>query len=430
MANINLNTNLDGENQDLYLTVREDVTFAQLKAKITGGNLVPGRQYIVIDFNTVHYIVDTSGTQYLDTIIEGELEPLIVTAMNANKLYNDAISTVYPLDKLRVDFDEGNWLQDLSFADATSPNENGDGTIVPGWKGTITFRHDTYRDNYCGYDFRNCKFRRWKMATPISFDNGIGYWASHPGQTIQGISPDTLDFVDVKTFAEGTGTATYEKCVQSNHIEGFKDNWTNWDVSGTMLSNNVFWLSDESYWTVYSNHIGSENYGNTIAKNFFFNTAGNDFKLNTIGNGFRFNTIGNGFESNIIGNAFNTNSVANVFNGNNIGDSFNRNAIENVFNSNTIGTGFYGNKIGFGFNSNTLGNNFTQNSIASIFYQNTVGDGFTNNRIEDNITGVDFTTATHVYASYNCAIFKRVDGTARLSYFDNSDVQQVVNANA
>ena len=34
---------------------------------------------------------------------------------------------------------------------------------------------------------------------------------------------------------------------------------------------------------------------------------------------------------------------------------------------------------------------------------------------------MDFTLSTHVYGSYYCEIFKRVDGTSLLRYMDNDN---------
>lgn len=42
------------------------------------------------------------------------------------------------------------------------------------------------------------------------------------------------------------------------------------------------------------------------------------------------------------------------------------------------------------------------------------------------LLSVDFTTASHVYNSYTCDIFERIDGTLRLQYVDNSDTIHIV----
>jgi hypothetical protein len=298
-------------------------------------------------------------------------------------------------------------------------------SMITGFKGVINFRHDTLLDNYMGYDFRNVKFRRWNtnvgawsgtttyiVGDFVEYTDGFVYkslnaanlnnipasvsdywiqclnlgWTLYwntESTSVNGITSGT-NTVDVKTFAEGVGTATYERCCRSNHFEPFKDNKYDYDSVATILTNNVFFLQNNDYYQVYSNQIAAENYGNTI---------GNGFDSNTIGNYFYSNTIGNNFYSNTIGNYFNSNTIG------------------NYFNSNTIGNDFY---------SNTIGNSFDSNTIGNSFNSNTIGNG----------TAIDFTSATHVYATYNDVLYVRPDGTQMLSYISDLGVLTVVAANA
>lgn len=354
----------------------EDVTFAQLETKIAGSQLVVGQQYEITDFETKHYIVDTAGMQYLDSIITGVNEALIVTAIAANKIDKEAKSALHPEDVIYYDWDANNWLEDLSFADLTTDSNNP--VIVPGFKGVITFRHDTLLDNYMGYDFRNVKFRSWKMLSALSFDStNTYYWASHPSQGIEGIGADASDFVDTKTFAEGSGTATYEKSCRGNHIEPFKDDYAFYEASGTLLNNNVFWLSDENYYTVYSNQIAAGSFGNRISK------------------------------------------------------YFTRNTIGPYFDGNTIGPSFFGNRIAVKFFNNVVGEACRYNNVGAYFNGNTIGSPFLKNTVADDASqNVNYTAATHVYNNYNTTIFKRSDGVARLSYYDNFDAIQIVSPTA
>jgi hypothetical protein len=441
----------------------ESVTYADLVTAITGSTLTVGQQYLITDFATTHYIVDANGTQYLDTIITGATEGLIVTAVAVNKISAEAKSILYPQDVIHYDWNPDNWLDDLSFADLT-----GTPAIVTGFKGVIYFRHDTLLDNYMGYDFRNCKFRRWKTDAPV-WDSGTTYtkgqWVNdgsflcrslqnantnnattdaawwtqvlnlstteywHNGNDVNGLTKDSLSFVDVKTFAE-TGTDTYETAVLSNHFESFKDHNSYDDLSGTILGNNVFWLGSEGLYTVYSNRVEAESYGNSIGANFSYNSIGAGFNYNSIGAGFNSNSIGANFNSNSIGAGFNSNSIGANFYSNNTGANFNSNSIGAFFNYNSIGAGFNSNSIGAFFNSNSIGAFFNYNSIGANFNSNSIGAGFNSNNIGAGLSSIDFTSASHVYNAYTCTLFKREDGTAKLSYYNNSDVQVIVNANA
>lgn len=423
----------------------ESVTYSELAAAISGSDLVAGQQYLITDFKTVHYIVDADGTQYVDTIVEGDLEPLIVTATATNKLDAVAKSTTFPQDIIRIDFDEDNWLDDMAFSDHT-----GAPVIVTGWKGTIYFRHDTLYDNYMGYDFRNCKFRRWKTSVAawsgattygvfdyVTYSNIIyrslhgsntnqqpdtqtdnwtpvlnltltEYWNASPG-SYNSIDSHT-DFDDFKTFVEGADSATYEICCRSNYIGSFKDTDTYNNFIPSILSNNVFFLQDQDFYTIYDNVIGPNFCNNTIGKYLYQNTIGPD-----VGN----NQIGELFDSTFI--AGGNNRVYQAHN-----SFFGRS-----FQNNNIGSGFSYNMVGNQFQSNVVGVDCTQNTFGNGFRQNKMKNGFTMNRAEDNLTsGIDFTAATHVYGAYSCAIGKRLDGTAKISYINNSDAFVVENANA
>jgi len=136
------------------------VTYAELVALISASGLTPGAQYLISDFATVHYFINLNEDTSLYTRISGAIntgatEPIIVTATAVDKLSADAKSTVYPTDRMLYDWDPANWLSDISFGY--------DGSIVSGFKGVIYYRHDTIQNNELQYDFRNVKFRRWKI---------------------------------------------------------------------------------------------------------------------------------------------------------------------------------------------------------------------------------------------------------------------------
>lgn len=502
------------------------ITYADLITAITGSTLVPGQQYLLSDYATIHYIVDGNGNQYTDTIITGVNEPLLVTASSNNTIDKEAKSALHPEDIIHYDPKPTKWLSDTSFSitgvqhityislsgrtgtgtanitigtitrlmtfntnlntttqdfvnswasdylaigiainnygilyavgvtTAIAPFEmsiqpltgdlNGTVTLaqigsaggtLPNFKGVIYFRHDTVLDNYMGYDFRNVKFRRWKTnctawdsTTTFSKDSFINYsgfiYKSSKNTNINNIPPNQIDwwipvldlslteywnsrsdnnnsipsdsnsFIDVKTFAEGLNTATYERCCRANHFESFKDDYDNYDISGTLLSNNVFFLQDNNYYLVYSNQFGAENYNNTFGRYVYYNkignyfnsntvldgftnnTIGNSFNNNTIGRNFYNNTIGNNYYNNTIGSYFLENNIGNSFAQNNINTSFNNNIIGNVFSSNSIGNYFSANTAASNFSNNTIGGSFQYNTAGSLFVGNTIGDGF------------------------------------------------------
>jgi hypothetical protein len=115
-----------------------------------------------------------------------------------------------------------------------------------------------------------------------------------------------------------------------------------------------------------------------------------------------------------------------------VGDNFYSNEIGFGFNNNTVMYNFGENFIGYYFNNNSIAHFFTRNHIDSYFNGNTIPQpGFKLNNVKySNLSGIDFTYATHVYGEYNCDLFKNSSGTDRLSYYDSSDVLNIVHIDA
>jgi hypothetical protein len=202
---------------------------------------------------------------------------------------------------------------------------------------------------------------------------------------------------------------------------------------GMNIAGNDFQGNIIEYQSVY-NIIGNSFQSNTIGIGFQKNNIGDDFKNNNLEYNFFQNTIGNSFTQNKIKNNFYNNTIETYFFSNTIGYRFNKNSIGNSFNQNTVGNDFKNNTIGHGLQFNTIGNDFKINTVFSKIYNLTIPTGvtFQYNTIRDGIdfTGIDFSSSTHVYSTYNCDLFTTPNGTIKLSYCDNSGVIQVVNANA
>ena len=283
-----------------------------------------------------------------------------------------------------------------------------------------------------------------ESGTFFSTDENYGFRALYEDQNIGdfiiNLPALTSSRIQQPTFTStltGLGTFTLNN-VKNVKIE---DGYSNVIIGNTFYYNTI----GNSF---YSNTIGNSFYYNTIGNSFFSNTIGNSLNTNTIGNSFNYKTIGNSFFynnignfffSNTIGNSFNYNTIGNSIYYNTIGNSFISNTIGNSFNSNTIGNSFYYNTIGNIFESNTIGSNFTYNTIANYFNSNNIGNFFGTNTIgsifesmtignnfrfntsEDNINGIDLTSSTHVYNSYNTTLFQNSANSMRLRYFNSSD---------
>jgi hypothetical protein len=227
-----------------------------------------------------------------------------------------------------------------------------------------------------------------------------------------------------------------------------------YNIIGNNFGDNII----DSYFGVGS----GEPQGNIIGDNFISNEIGNYFYNNKVGNYFTDNIIGVEFENNNIQNYFVGNSIGDNFISNEIGNYFGNNGnlqnvifndfkfnkIGNYFGNNTnyptdgssagddggniINDGFKYNVIGSDFNTNQIGNLFNNNNVSTLFSGNTIADNFQRNQIEYSPNSIDFTTgpSTHVYGDYSCVMFKRPDGTLRLSYYDNSDVLNITDIDA
>jgi hypothetical protein len=392
-----------------------DVTYAELVALITASGLTPSQFYRITDYATKHYMLKYQFDVYDDVIITGVTEPLIVQAISNDEISTEAKSELFPQDIIHYDWNPENWKYDLGFA---AYNEQ----VVTGWKGTIYFRHDTKNDVLLGYDFRNVKSRRWNST--ISPNPEISTYVGICDDD-DGVS-NPLDFQDFLTFHEATA-GDYLEHVKSVHIQPMADNQATWLNTGSILHDIVFHLTNPGLYIKCVEGI----------------RAGTYFNNNTIVGAFRFNTIGDEFQSNVIGNTFVRNKIGNAFLFNRTDEGFYMNAVGdycyftftgNNFSYNNVGCLFYTNRIGNGFIRNTI-----QNKVSYLITPDkTAGNKFQNNTIQNGIEGtssvkLDFTSATYVFAGYNCNIFKASDGVVKLSYIKEDTgnyAQEIVNYNA
>ena len=114
--NIGINTSEGGQQ------VPTNITHAELTTLINNSSLITGARYIITDFQTVY----ESG--------KGEINPLLVTAINTNKI-----------DSRVVSLNNSDWIIEYD--------------PLTGDKGTITYLKDK-NNNSAKYDFKSIKFSR------------------------------------------------------------------------------------------------------------------------------------------------------------------------------------------------------------------------------------------------------------------------------
>jgi hypothetical protein len=84
--------------------------------------------------------------------------------------------------------------------------------------------------------------------------------------------------------------------------------------------------------------------------------------------------------------------------------------------------GFKNNTFGSGCQQNLVGEGFEANNIpVRNFIGNSIGNGFRRNNFVIDTQGANYIGATHVYNEYTCNINRRVDNTNVLFYIDNSN---------
>jgi hypothetical protein len=437
------------------------VTYSELSNLILNNNLKIGNTYLINDFQTVYDQPDYSAPGVAKTTVTtltGPVEPLIVTAVENNKISNVALSTIYPDDYI---------LYDHTFI----------ATEVMGVaaKGRITERTDT-ANNTVSYDIRNVLFKRYDAGGgyfTVYWDNGnaslstIPTFASNtlcfnnyfvnnydvlnPPITPMPFLLNNSVFLDTDTYEVKAGHNFYNNTIESNARNlsfgsncynnfiqhgssstignSFINNTTNhldYTIIKNGCMNNTFDWMDFCYIEDFfqNNTINGHIKLTKIGVNFRDNVSTGSFEnmeiewdcINNsfagastciLGNTFRDNIIGSGFGSNKIGNRFLDNTVGFDFKGNIIGASCNDNTLGDSFENNIIATGFYLNIISTGFHNNTIGDDFMNNTIGADFLSNTFGNfcwsnnlattwEYNNigNKFQNNITTDLFTTNT------------------------------------
>lgn len=429
------------------------ITYADLHYEIykmlegEDDGLIPFQRYLIVDYRTVHFILN--GSSASSDVNYGELEPLLITTDSYGIPTNIAQSQIYPTDIIHYDWNPENWMGDISFFK--------DMDFVDEFSGVIYYREDTINQNKVGYDFRNVKFRRWEIIfsdeiDPEEFEISKydgGYYYSH--QTYMppnGIYTVGSNFRDVYTFQPCDDMYGYDSNVNRNTISGFLKSDGFYQMHRTILSNNVFFFDGSSQivsqnsftgmsllntfsGTISNNYFsGGILYNTFITKSIIVNTNGglfmmnnimgefdhNDtkyFETNNIVGNFEWNVFGVKFANNVIMKRdlvdaeedeyeikslrFADNNIIGEYTQNNVYGNFVRNVVQGDFQQNTIvDNGLDGYQDGC--NLNEFSRVFENNIIGSSCQKNRFGVGFTYNVLLDNF--MNNTTDNEIMGGY------------------------------
>jgi hypothetical protein len=329
----NLYTNTGGEGKVSIKAIMDSVdildtatiTYADFYTAITGGNLVVGKTYIIVDFQTIYDQMDFDAGGSLKptlTTKTGSVEQIWVYALSSNQIAKKAYSATYPNDQIQYD-----WTYNATFVNGSPA------------KGRISERIDE-NNNRTDYDHREIKF--------IRYDDGNGNFVqiNDSGRTSQ----EFLTFV--QNFTGGI----------------VKDNWLGDFYSigaliGQEYGNNVF--SGEF---VVSNNSSSLFYNNTFSGNVTSNTFSGEVNSNTFSGIVNSNTFGNVYSNTFSGyvnnNTFSNDVYSNTFSGNVYSNTFSGNVYSNTF-SNDV----YSNTFSGSVNNNTF-SDIANNTFSGIIYNN------------------------------------------------------------
>jgi len=408
----NLYTNTGGEGKVSIKAIMDSVdildtatiTYADFYTAITGGNLVVGKTYIIMDFQTVYDQMDfNAGGLLKPTLVTktGATEQIWVYALSNNQISSKAYSATYPNDQIQYD-----WTYNTTFVNGAPA------------KGRISERIDE-NNNRTDYDHREIKF--------IRYDDGAGNFTviNDNGNA----SGEFLTFV--QNFTGGT----------------VKDNWL-----GDFYSIGAFFGQE------YGNNVFSGNFviSNTSSALFYNNTFSGNVNSNTFSgyvnnNTFSGNVTNNTFSGNVNSNTFSGNVTNNTFSGivnsNTFSGSVNSNTFSGSVNSNTFSGGdvysntFSGyvnnNTFSGSVNSNTFSGEVTNNTFSNDVYSNTFSGDVYNNTFSGNVNSNTFSgnvnsnTFTHTSLLGYCTIAstlnnKTIDETTYPILFGNDYKKEIL----
>ncbi len=404
------------ESQENFFNMQQ-VTYSELVELRDNGELVSGKYYRIINYETIvsHSECRTTGHQF----------DIIVKALNENKLYEEACVAKHEgdtyfsnakLEAWKIWYSLDNDISRFDWADSV----NGKGVI---------YRMIDEWNNDVPYDFKNIQFKRYKVSSKVAYSSYlsvienqyVGVPEDPSERTMQGLDNDVNDFKWFYTFSNlNDGVLTDkslvdgEKCC-NNKIGYYINNYN----EGIQCINN-FVLAHGSDIIDICQDVCGEDYQEDEINNISFNDFGSLSGYSTIFGGcnlvksysqfrscimigeFDHSSLNYYFQSNTIISAdFGLNEVlassfchnvivCNKVKRNVFGSHFDNNIIKcEEFGSNRIGNSVNSNVISITgkFIYNEIQNSFRENEIisSSNFSYNRIGSYFSNNTINNGV---------------------------------------------
>ena len=376
----NLYTNTGGEGKVSIKAIMDSVkildtatiTYADFYTAITGGNLVVGKTYIIMDFQTVYDQMDFDNTGALKGSLvtkTGGVEQIWVLALAPNQIASQAYSATYPNDKIQYD-----WTYNTTLVNGSPA------------KGRISERIDE-NNNRTDYDHREIKF--------IRYDNGAGKFTviNDNGNASQEFLTFVQNFTGgiVKDNWLGDFYSVGALVGQEYANNVFSGEFVNANTSSALFYNNTF--SGEVYNNTFSGDVNS----NTFSGEVYNNTFSGDVNSNTFSGGYVYN---NTFSGNVNRNTFSSKVYNNTFSG----YVYNNTFIGYVYNNTFSGYVSTNRFIGGDVYSNTFSGYIFNNTFNGYVIVNTFSGDVSHNTFSGNVYTSTFSgnvnTNTFTYAGF------------------------------
>ena len=338
---------------DAVTTLVQSITWSDLKAKRDAGELTPGMQYRITDYQCT---TTTEGTKSA-----GHAFDIIATADDESTLNEVARAIKHDGE---TDYFANN---DLSAWQIWYCLDNN--TTRFGWADSTNGKGVIYRmidewNNDVPYDFKNIQFyRQWdedkQLWSTISTD-AVGvpcYTFSSEGDS------SAIEFTDM--------TLMLDRQVYGNTIKAYA-------LSNQVLNNNCFFGEGCNY-----NIFGYDCQNNTLESS-CNNTFGNRCNDNTIKSDCQNNTFGSGCNCNIFGYSCQNNTFGNSCTNNTFDNGCEHNTFGNICDNNNLGNSCGNNIFGNCCTNNILGSNSSANSFGNICQNNTFENSCNNNTFNEN----------------------------------------------
>ena len=415
-----------------------NVTQQELRTLRDNGQLVPGAQYRIIDYNGDNPLITTAGHMF----------DIIMTAIDEYTLSNKASAAQHDGDEYFNGCNLSQWEILFELGKGASDNLILYKTDINSYATSVDYEdYYEYEGEFAYEGVIYYKFvKREKDGDPniyILTDtlDFTGVSLSNPYTPVAELRYEEGNYVSINYHTSDLIVSTNSQVY--SYISYMKDEFNNEcyydfknalfkryyinqvyhenliDLQGTYLGikiddNTFYEIAEENFINVYTfgytedatltgqcfnnqiypaskgystNNItfGPASYNNTVFWGSTNNSFGDNCHDNIIGNEFYNNTFGNYITNNTFGNEIRYNTFGNYITNNTFGNYIYRNTFGNDIWSNTFGNYIINNTFGNSIYDNSFGNVIQFNTFGNNIYQNTFGNYFQYNIVENHM---------------------------------------------